>query len=99
MPAKVSLKLKEGDLAPDFESVDNGGKAITLREFKGKDVVLYFYPKDNTPGCTKEACTFRDSFDAFEKKGAIVLGVSTDPQKSHAKFVGKYHLPFRLVCD
>ena len=99
MAGKIDLKLKEGDLAPDFEALDDEGKPISLRQFKGKDVVLYFYPKDNTPGCTKEACAFRDSYDAFEKKGAIVLGVSTDPQTSHAKFVGKYRLPFRLVCD
>jgi peroxiredoxin Q/BCP len=99
MPAIIQLKLKVGDLAPDFDSIDNEGKPITLRQFKGRDVVLYFYPKDNTPGCTEEACAFRDSYVAFERKGALVLGVSTDPQTSHEKFVRKYRLPVRLVCD
>jgi peroxiredoxin Q/BCP len=93
------LKLKEGDLAPDFSAATNGGGRISLADLKGKNVILYFYPKDNTPGCTKEACAFRDAFSEFRSKGAVVLGVSTDSAKAHDKFVKKYQLPFTLLVD
>jgi len=93
------LKLKAGDLAPAFTAATNGGGKISLADLKGKSVILYFYPRDDTPGCTKEACAFRDHFAAFKKKGAVVLGVSTDPVKAHDKFVEKFHLPFPLLAD
>ncbi len=93
------LKLKEGDMAPDFTAMTNGGGKVSLSDFKGRNVVLYFYPKDNTPGCNKEACGFRDNFGAIKKKGAVVLGVSTDSVKSHDKFVEKFKLPFTLLSD
>src|SRR6266481_1140317 len=93
------LKLKEGDRAPAFTASTNGGGKVSLSEFKGKNVILYFYPKDNTPGCNKEACAFRDHFAEFQKKGAVVLGVSTDTVKSHEKFVEKFKLPFMLLAD
>ncbi len=95
----IELKLKEGDVAPGFSAATNGGGRVSLADFKGKDVVLYFYPKDDTPGCTREACAFRDHFAEFKKRGAVVLGVSTDPVKSHDKFAGKYKLPFMLLAD
>jgi peroxiredoxin Q/BCP len=93
------LKLKAGDKAPDFTASTQDGQKVSLSGFKGKHVVLYFYPRDDTPGCTKEACAFRDEFAEFKKKGAVVLGVSTDPAKSHAKFAQKYKLPFTLLAD
>ena len=93
------LKLKEGDAAPAFSAVTNGGGQISLAELTGKHVILYFYPRDDTPGCTKEACAFRDHFAGFKKKGAVVLGVSTDPVKAHDKFVAKFKLPFTLLAD
>jgi len=95
----IELKLKEGDKAPEFTAATNGGGKVSLSDFKGKNVVLYFYPKDNTPGCNKEACGFRDNWDAIKKKGAVVLGVSTDSMKSHDKFVEKFKLPFTLLVD
>jgi len=95
----MELKLKKGDPAPDFTAPTNGDGRIALSDFKGKHVILYFYPKDDTPGCTKEACAFRDSFAAFKKKGAAVLGVSVDSVKSHDKFAEKFKLPFTLVSD
>ena len=91
--------LKEGDKAPDFTSTDQDGKKVKLSDYKGKRVVLYFYPKDDTPGCTKEACSFRDSFSKFKKQGIAVLGVSPDSEASHKKFVAKYKLPFTLLAD
>lgn len=91
--------LNEGDIAPDFTTKDQNGNAVKLSDFKGKRVVLYFYPKDDTPGCTKEACSLRDSFDVFEEKGIKILGVSTDNEKSHQKFITKYNLPFDLLAD
>ena len=97
MPSE--LELKEGDKAPEFTAMTNGGGRVSLSDLKGKNVVLYFYPKDNTPGCNKEACGFRDNWDAIEKKGAVVLGVSTDSMKSHDKFVEKFKLPFTLLVD
>ncbi len=99
MGKHIELKLKEGDLAPNFTSSTSGGGKISLSDFKGKNVILYFYPRDDTPGCTKEACAFRDEFAAFKKKGTVVLGVSTDSAESHDRFVGKYKLPFTLVSD
>ena len=93
------MKLKEGDVAPGFSAATNGGGRVSLADFKGKNVVLYFYPKDDTPGCTREACAFRDHFAEFQKRGAVVLGVSTDSAKSHDKFAGKYKLPFTLLAD
>src|SRR5271168_1549356 len=99
MAQEVELKLKEGELAPKFSAETNGGGKMSLDELKGKNVILYFYPKDNTPGCTKEACAFRDHFAAFKKKGAVVLGVSTDSVKAHDKFVDKFKLPFTLLSD
>ena len=97
--AEFKLKLTEGDVAPEFEAPTNGGGRVSLAEFRGKNVILYFYPKDDTPGCKKEACGFRDRFAEFKKKGAVVLGISIDPVKSHNKFVEKYKLPFTLVAD
>jgi peroxiredoxin Q/BCP len=99
MGKQIELKLKEGDFAPGFTAATNGGGKVSLADFKGKNVVLYFYPRDNTPGCTKEACAFRDEFGALTRKGAVVLGVSTDTAASHDKFAGKYRLPFTLVAD
>jgi len=99
MAKAPELKLKEGDKAPDFTGATNGGGKVSLSDLKGEHVILYFYPKDDTPGCTKEACAFRDHFAAFKKKGAVVLGVSVDPVKSHDKFADKFKLPFTLVSD
>ena len=99
MATELKLKLKEGDIAPGFSAASNGGGRVSLADFKGKNVVLYFYPKDDTPGCTKEACAFRDHFAEFQKRGAVVLGVSTDPVKAHDKFAKKFKLPFTLLAD
>ena len=99
MPKELELKLKEGDPAPDFSALTNGGGWVSLSGLKGKHVILYFYPRDDTPGCTKEACAFRDHFAAFKKRGAVVLGVSVDPVKAHDKFVKKFRLPFPLLAD
>ncbi|PYM12129.1 MAG: peroxiredoxin, partial [Verrucomicrobia bacterium] len=99
MSKAPELKLKEGDRAPDFIAATNGGGKVSLADFKGKHVVLYFYPRDDTPGCTKEACAFRDEFAGFRKKGAVVLGVSVDSVKAHDKFARKFKLPFTLVSD
>jgi len=99
MAKELNLKLKEGDVAPDFSVATNGGGKISLADYKGKNVILYFYPKDDTPGCTKEACGFRDGFSQFKKRGAIILGVSPDSVKSHDKFVEEFKLPFLLLAD
>jgi thioredoxin-dependent peroxiredoxin len=99
MGKSPNLKLKEGDRAPAFMADTSGGGRVSLGDFAGKHVVLYFYPRDDTPGCTKEACAFRDTYQRFMDCGAIVLGVSTDPVKSHDKFVTKYKLPFTLLAD
>lgn len=99
MAKELELILKEGDKAPEFTTATNGGGRVSLSDFKGKNVILYFYPKDDTPGCTKEACAFRDSYAEFRKKGAVVLGVSPDSAKSHDKFVEKFKLPFTLLAD
>jgi thioredoxin-dependent peroxiredoxin len=91
--------LKEGDSAPDFTVKDQDGNDIKLADYRGQKVVLYFYPKDDTPGCTKEACSFRDANDVYAEKGIKVFGVSTDSEKSHQKFIAKYDLPFTLLAD
>ena len=91
--------LKVGDKAPDFELKDQDGKAVKLSGFKGKKVILYFYPKDDTPGCTKEACNFRDNISTLNKSNVVVLGVSNDDEQSHQKFIAKYNLPFALLAD
>ncbi len=91
--------LKEGSKAPMFEGLDQNGKRVKLTDFSGKKLVLYFYPKDNTPGCTAEACNLRDNYDIFIKKGFAVIGVSPDSEKSHKGFAGKYSLPFTLIAD
>ncbi|MCI0450673.1 MAG: thioredoxin-dependent thiol peroxidase [Chlorobi bacterium] len=91
--------LKPGDKAPDFKLDADSGETVSLKDFKGKKVVLYFYPKDMTSGCTAEACDFRDSIKKFEKKNTVVIGVSADNSESHIKFKGKYNLPFTLLSD
>ncbi len=91
--------LKEGDKAPDFTAKDQDGNEVKLADLKGKKVVLYFYPKDNTPGCTKEACSFRDADAELAAAGIKVLGVSTDDERSHQKFISKFQLPFDLLAD
>jgi peroxiredoxin Q/BCP len=92
--------IKVGDAAPEFDLTDAAGKRVRLSDFRGKrSVVVYFYPKDDTPGCTKEACSFRDSYQAFTDAGAEVIGVSSDDGASHQKFAEKFHLPFTLVSD
>ncbi len=91
--------VEEGKPAPDFELKTDAGDSVKLSDFRGKPVVLYFYPKDDTPGCTKQACGIRDSYDAFEERGAVVLGVSPDTETSHVKFKQKYELPFTLLAD
>lgn len=91
--------LKEGDAAPDFTAKNQNGESVKLSDFRGNRVVLYFYPKDDTPGCTKQACSLRDSFETFEEKGIKVFGVSIDDEKSHQKFISKYALPFDLLAD
>ena len=91
--------VEVGKPAPDFTLQDQLGKKVTLSKLKGSPIVLYFYPKDDTPGCTKEACAFRDAFAEYEKLGAKILGVSPDGVESHAKFVKKHELPFTLLAD
>ena len=91
--------VEEGKPAPDFELTSDGGETVHLSDFRGKPVVLYFYPKDDTPGCTTQACGLRDSYDAFAERGAVVLGVSPDSETSHVKFKEKYGLPFTLLAD
>jgi thioredoxin-dependent peroxiredoxin len=92
-------QLKEGSKAPIFEGIDQNGKEIKLTDFTGKKIILYFYPKDNTPGCTAEACNLRDNYDSLIKQGFAVIGVSPDSEKSHKGFAGKYSLPFPLIAD
>jgi thioredoxin-dependent peroxiredoxin len=99
MAKEIQLKLHVGDMAPEFSAATSGGGKVSLADMKGKNVILYFYPKDDTPGCTKEACAFRDQFAGFKKRSAVVLGVSTDSAKSHDKFVEKFKLPFTLLAD
>jgi peroxiredoxin Q/BCP len=91
--------VKEGSIAPDFKVKNTDGETVRLKDLRGRKVVLYFYPKDDTPGCTKEACAFRDAFSGFKKRDIEVLGVSTDSEASHKKFTAKYKLPFTLLAD
>ena len=91
--------LKEGKAAPAFTANNANGETVRLKDLRGQKVVLYFYPKDDTPGCTKEACSFRDAFSVFKKRGIEVLGVSVDSEASHKKFAAKYDLPFTLLAD
>src|SRR6056297_3915459 len=93
------MAIEEGKAAPAFTLQDTDGNKVALKDFKGRNVVVYFYPKDDTPGCTKEACGFRDLWGDIEKTGTVVLGVSPDDPASHRKFVDKYQLPFTLLCD
>lgn len=92
-------ELKIGDKAPNFISKDQNGNTVTLSDFIGKNVILYFYPKDDTPGCTAEACSFRDNYKSLLEEGFEVLGISIDDEKSHKKFITKYDLPFTLISD
>jgi len=93
------MKLVEGQEAPDFTLLDEKEEPHTLSAYRGKPVVIFFYPRDDTPGCTKEACNFRDDYSAYEKAGAVILGISADDSKSHAKFINKFSLPFTLLAD
>lgn len=93
------LGLTAGEAAPGFTAKNQDGKDVHLSDFRGKPVLIYFYPKDDTPGCTKEACSFRDEFSKFQKMGAVVIGVSRQGSKSHQEFHSKYHLPFDLLTD
>ena len=95
----MSTKIVEGRKAPDFTLENANGERVSLADFKGKNVIVYFYPKDDTPGCTKEACGFRDHWKELQKAGVVVLGVSADGAASHAKFAAKYKLPFPLLSD
>lgn len=95
----MSTSLKEGEKAPAFSGKDQDGKKISLNDYKGKKIILYFYPKDNTPGCTAQACNLRDNYAMLKKKGFEIIGVSIDGEKSHKKFEENYELPFRLVAD
>ena len=95
----TEVQLKVGDTAPDFELASETGEKVKLSDFRGKRVVLFFYPKDNTSGCTTQACGFRDNYPVIEEKNAVVLGVSPDNEKSHQKFKTKYNLPFTLLVD
>jgi peroxiredoxin Q/BCP len=92
-------QLKEGDKAPLFKGKDQDEKWVSLEEFKGKKVILYFYPKDNTPGCTAEACNLRDNYEELLSRGFVILGVSPDNEKSHSKFKNRFDLPFSLIAD
>ena len=93
------MAFEKGETAPDFKLEDQTGKVHTLADYKGKNLVIYFYPKDNTPGCTKESCSFRDNIAAFADKNVVVLGVSKDSAASHQKFIDKFELPFPLLVD
>ncbi len=92
-------ELNIGDMAPDFSGIDQHGKPVQMSDFKGKNLILYFYPKDNTPGCTAEACDFRDNYQMWLSKGYAVVGVSADSEASHKKFAEKFELPFPLIAD
>ena len=93
------VTLKPGDKAPDFTTTDQDGKPVKLSDYRGQKVVLYFYPKDDTPTCTTEACSLRDNYKALQKAGYTVLGISTNNEKQHTKFIAKYKLPFTLLTD
>ena len=96
---KHFTKLKEGEAAPDFEGKDENGNPIALKNYRGKKVILYFYPKDDTSGCTAQSCNLRDHYEALLAKGFVVLGVSADDERSHQKFIKKFSLPFPLIAD
>lgn len=93
------MELTVGDMAPEFEGIDHEGNPIKLSDFKGKKVILYFYPKDNTPGCTAQSCNLRDNYSLLQEKGYVVLGISSDGVASHQKFRDKFELPFPLIAD
>lgn len=93
------MSLQTGDQAPAFEAADQNGQLVKLSDFAGKKVVLYFYPKDDTPGCTAQACNLRDNYESLLQAGYVILGVSVDDEKSHQKFIKKYELPFPLLAD
>lgn len=95
----MAITLQVGDKAPAFKSINEKGEKVSLADYKGKKLVLYFYPKDSTPGCTAEACDLRDNYEMFQKQGYEILGVSPDSEKSHVKFIEKYELPFSLLAD
>ncbi|MCL6640062.1 MAG: peroxiredoxin [Candidatus Rokubacteria bacterium] len=95
----MAIVIEEGRPAPNFSLPDAGGRTVSLTDFRGRDVIVYFYPKDDTPGCTKEACGFRDHWTELQKAGVVVLGVSADGPASHARFAAKYRLPFPLLSD
>ena len=96
---KYETKLKEGDKAPNFKGVDQNGKIHNLKDYAGKKLVIYFYPKDDTPGCTAQACNLRDNYKTIQKNGYEILGVSADDEKKHTKFIKKFDLPFALLAD
>jgi len=93
------MPIEEGKVAPAFTLTDQNGDKVSLKDFRGKDVIVYFYPKDDTPGCTKEACGFRDLNGEIQQEGAVILGISPDGQAAHERFIGKYELPFTLLSD
>ncbi|MCS6896086.1 MAG: thioredoxin-dependent thiol peroxidase [Bacteroidia bacterium] len=95
----MSNLLPKGSVAPDFTGIDQNGRSIRLSELRGKKVIIYFYPKDDTPGCTKEACNLRDNYEKLQAAGYVVLGISADDVESHKHFAEKYHLPFPLIAD
>ncbi len=97
--ANYVTSLKKGDEAPDFSGKDQDGKLISLKDFKGKKLVIYFYPKDDTPGCTAQACNIRDNYAVLKKNGYAIIGISADDEKKHKKFIEKYNLPFQLIAD
>lgn len=99
MENTTMLKVKEGDMAPDFTTRDADGSPVKLSDFRGQKVMIYFYPKDDTPGCTKQACSIRDSYDEFTERGIKVFGISLDDETSHKAFAAKYDLPFTLLAD
>ena len=93
------ITLKSGDTAPDFSATKQNGQTINLKDYRGKKVVLYFYPKDNTPGCTTQACNLRDNYTLLKRQGYEIIGISQDSEKSHQKFIEKESLPFDLISD
>ncbi|ARS36086.1 thioredoxin-dependent thiol peroxidase [Pontibacter actiniarum] len=93
------MQLNTGDKAPEFEGKDQNGNTVKLSDYRGKKVILYFYPKDNTSGCTAQACNLRDNYTGLQQQGYEVIGVSTDSEKSHQNFIGKHELPFTLIAD
>ncbi len=93
------MSIEEGKAAPTFTLTDQNGDKVALKDFRGKNVIVYFYPKDDTPGCTKEACSFRDLNEEIREEGAVILGISPDGHASHERFIGKYELPFTLLSD